>query len=115
MNFLKVIGQHTRDSGLCEAWVEAVILGSNSAEQAMAGKAYNKGMCSHKLTFQALWRLILPTFTEFIQQQDEEFNAKITSFSHDDKVEEFIAILKTDKKYLLYYIVMNAYAYVYIR
>jgi hypothetical protein len=62
MNFLKVIGQHTKDCGLAEAWAEAGILGSSTIEHVMAGKAYNKGMRSHKLSFQALWRLLLPDF-----------------------------------------------------
>jgi hypothetical protein len=53
-NFLKMIGQHTKDCGLAEAWAEAGILGSSPIEHVMVGKAYNKGMRSHKFSFQAL-------------------------------------------------------------
>ena len=70
MNFLNVIGQHMKDSGLCEAWVEAGILGAGTAEYVMTGKAYSKGMRTHKLTFQALWRLLLPSLTDHVQLKD---------------------------------------------
>ena len=70
MNFLKVIGQHTKGIGLAKAWTESGILGSNSTAQAMAGKSYNKGMCAHKLTFQAMWRILLPQFLSFLETFD---------------------------------------------
>ena len=42
-SFLKVLGQHTADSGLtvrADVWIESGILGPNSAQQAREGKLY---------------------------------------------------------------------------
>lgn len=50
MNFLKVIGQHTEDSGIHEIWVESGILGPNAAEKVKDGKAYARAMRAHKIT-----------------------------------------------------------------
>ena len=47
MNFLKVLGQHTDDSGIVELWVESGILGSISDEKAKHGKSYAKAVRAH--------------------------------------------------------------------
>ena len=70
MNFLKVIGQHTEDSGILEMWVESGLLGPNSAAKAKDGKSYAKAMRAHKLTFQALWQILMPQFKNELQKQD---------------------------------------------
>ena len=80
MNFLKVIRQHTRECELSEARVESGILGPNSTEHALAGKAYNKTMRSHKFsTFQALWRILFPALKSFLQDHDVRFMGTITA------------------------------------
>ena len=61
MNFLKAIGDHMDESGLAEVWVESGLLGQDTVELVRAGKAYNKGMRAHRLTLQALWRIMAPT------------------------------------------------------
>ena len=71
MNFLKALGQHTKDSGLFEVWTESGILGPNTADKAMAGKSYAKGMCAHKLTLQALWQLLLPQLLHYLEERDQ--------------------------------------------
>ncbi|KAG1713911.1 Lactosylceramide 1,3-N-acetyl-beta-D-glucosaminyltransferase [Nymphon striatum] len=43
MNFLKVLGQHTADSGLDDVWKESALLGPISTEKIMMGKSYAKG------------------------------------------------------------------------
>ena len=35
MNFLKILGKHTQDSGLSDAWIESGMLDPNSTEKAM--------------------------------------------------------------------------------
>ena len=51
--------------GLAEAWVESGLLGEGTVQLALAGKAYNKALRAHKLTLQALWRLLMPSFYPF--------------------------------------------------
>ena len=61
MNFLEAIGDHMDESGLAEVWVESGLLGRDTVELVRAGKEYNKGTRAHRLTLQALWRIMAPT------------------------------------------------------
>ena len=70
MNFLKAIGKHVQSSGLSEAWVESKILGPNLTDQAMAGKSYSRGMRAHKITFQAMWQILLPELLSSLEEHD---------------------------------------------
>ena len=72
MAFLNVIGQHMQCSGLAEAWVESGLLGPVAVEKAMAGKSYSKGMRGHKLTVQALWQIVYPLLTDYMDEHDTE-------------------------------------------
>lgn len=65
MNFLKVIAQHTEDSGIPEMWVESGLLGPNLAE-----KSYAKAMRAHKLTWQAQWQILMLQFQTDLHKQD---------------------------------------------
>ena len=60
MNFLKAIEEHMSGSGLKDIWVESNVLAEGSTEFDLSGKAYNKGMRIHKLSSQALWRILIP-------------------------------------------------------
>ena len=70
MNFLKAIGKHVQSSGLSEAGVESGILGPNLTDQAMAGKSYSRGMQAHKITFQAMWQILLPELLSSLEEHD---------------------------------------------
>ncbi len=95
MNFLKVIGQHVKDCGIAEAWLDAGISGSSTIEHVMTGKAYNKGMRSHKLTFQALWRLLLPELLSFLQMKDANLRDEIEKLTKDDNIDKLTTMLNT--------------------
>jgi len=84
MNFLSIIGEHLKGSGLLEAWVEAGKLGACSAEKAMAGKAYNKAIRAHKLAYQALWQIVLAQVNKYVQQHAPEVHYQITEKQSDD-------------------------------
>jgi len=77
MNFLKVIGQHMQASGLSEVWVESGILGPVSTEKALEGKSYTKGMRAHKLTFQAMWQILLPQLLDHLKESDRDLGNEI--------------------------------------
>lgn len=95
MNFLKVIGQHIQSSGLQDAWVESNMIGPRAAEQVMAGKSYNRGIRAHKLTFQAMWRILLPQLQSFIGQNNQQLNRKMEAVVADDNVQNLITLLET--------------------
>jgi uncharacterized protein YdcH (DUF465 family) len=87
MNFMKVIGQHFEGSGLLELWVESDLLGSKTAERVLAGKDYEKGMRAHKITFQALWELLMPQLMQYLEQNKPQLKQKIEEAdSADDNI-----------------------------
>lgn len=59
MNFQNLTGKRTQAPELASAWIENGVLGPNSTEQAMNGKAYVRATQAHKLTFQAT---VVPAF-----------------------------------------------------
>ena len=87
MNFLKAIGDHMDGSGLAEVWVESGLLGQGTVERILARKAYNKGMRAHKLTLQALWHTVAPTFLLFVAEVDRECHDQLSNMAADDNRE----------------------------
>lgn len=74
MSFLEVIGKHVQSSGLQEAWrLERV----QYAKQVLSGKSHAKGMRTHKLTLQALQRLLAPQLLKFISEEYEILGKQI--------------------------------------
>ncbi|KAL2081649.1 hypothetical protein ACEWY4_023502 [Coilia grayii] len=62
MNFSKVIGQHLADSGLRDIFEESGVF--------MKGKGWNRVSRAHKLAFEALWRILWPTFLQWVDDND---------------------------------------------
>jgi len=95
MNFLKVIGRHMDSSGLLDIWLESGVLGANATEQVMSGISYAPAVRIHKLTYQALWQMLLP---EFMEDLDGRLLGKITSLEsliqHD--VDDLISMLAAE-------------------
>ena len=83
MNFMKCIGDHMNGSGVHEIWVESDLLGPIAAEQVLSGKHYNRGMPAHKMTSQALWRLLLPPLLGFLKDSDREIYDEIIAIKTD--------------------------------
>lgn len=79
MNFLKAIGQHMESSGLKDVWIESGIYGENTASHIMNGHAYNKAVRAHKLTLEALWRILCPMFQEWASLNGKEPDNEITA------------------------------------
>ena len=80
---------------------EAGILGSSIIEHVMTGKAYNKGMRSHKLSFQALWRLLLPELLTFLRTIDTNLADEIEKLYEADDIDKLTTTLKT-ARYMLH-------------
>ena len=100
MNFLKAIGDHMNGSGLNEVWVESGLLGQGTASLVLSGKAYNKGMRAHKLTVQALWRILVPTFLSYVAETDKDFHTEllaILSNETPEKTPEIVTFLMQER------------------
>ena len=92
MNFMKCIGDHMNGSGLHEIWVESDLLGPIAA-----GKHFNMEMWAHKITSQALWRLLLPPLLEFLKDSDREIYDEIIAIKTDHvSIELAVEMLQTD-------------------
>ena len=69
LNFLAVIGKRFQDSGLEDLLVESGIYGGNTASVLLKGKSYNRGVRAHKLTMEAMLRLLWLSFTKWVLQK----------------------------------------------
>ena len=61
-NFMCAIGNHFANSGLPGVWAESTVFGENTAQNNMQGKSYNRSIRAHKLAFEALWKMLWPSF-----------------------------------------------------
>lgn len=95
MNYLKAIGQHMTDTGLSEIWKESNLLADGSILKVFDGKAYAKAMRAHKLTFQAMWRILMPRLLCFVEQKSNELHKILTD--DNNNVDNLVAALKDDK------------------
>lgn len=85
-------------SGLSEIWIEGGLLGPNSAERAMAGKDYNRAIRGHKLTSQALWRIVMPQFLVFVQTKDTGLYEELICQREDTgNIMDLITVLRDDR------------------
>ena len=96
MNFLKVLGQHMSDCGLQQIWEESELMGPNSAEKVMNGKSYAKGMRAHKLTWQALWRLLLPKVQSYLEANDPDMGHRLSEAAEKQDVETLATVLGSE-------------------
>ena len=63
---------------------EIGLLGPGAVELVLAGKAFNKAMRAHKLTLQALWRLLMPSLLSFVAETDADCHACLSRMAADD-------------------------------
>ena len=84
-----------KGSALSDVWIESNILGPNSTGRAMIGKDYNKAMRVHKLTSQAMWRILFPQFLSFMETHDQEFATALKSHSTgtSEEIDDLITLL----------------------
>ena len=100
MNFLGVIGHHMEESGLCELWVECDVLGASAAQNVMSGKGYACPMRTHKLTFQALWQILLPQMKAHMDTTDIALIAELNSLemsSDAESISQMVEILTSER------------------
>ena len=70
MNYQNTIGNHMQDSGIKEIWVKAGVIGPIKADKVLQGKSYKAAMRFHKLTYQALWRILVPQLLSFCKDHN---------------------------------------------
>ena len=88
LNFLGVIGRHVESSGLLQVWIDSDLFGSRTGEKVLkTSRPCNKAVRAHKLTWQALWDILLPVMLRFIQNRNEELHAALQVTAVDGDVD----------------------------
>ena len=96
LNFLGVIGRHVEGSGLLQVWCDSNLFGPKTAEKVLrTGRPYNKAVRAHKLTWQALWSILLPMMFDFMQKRKEGLHAALEAAVNDGHHDELVALLDT--------------------
>ena len=67
-NFLGIIGKRFLDAGLRYLAVESDVIAEGSVERVLNGQQYNRGVCLHKLLYEALKRLAWKGFLDWFQR-----------------------------------------------
>ena len=67
MNYLQVLGRHFAHSGLTDIWIEAGVFSECVAQKIMQGKSWNRAVRAHKLTMEAMWRVLFKSFKIWLE------------------------------------------------
>ena len=92
-----------KGSGLVDSWVSTHgspafgLLGPNAAEHVMNGKAYKRAMRAHKITLQALWRMLMPLLLRSCERSNVDLAWQISHLLSSAQVNELITILKSPR------------------
>ena len=71
MTFSKVIGKYLQSSGMAEMWAESEVFGETTAGNILKGKLWNRVIRAHKLSYEALWRVLWPILTKRAKDKDD--------------------------------------------
>ena len=73
------IGNMFGDAGLRDLAVELGVIAEGSINRVLEGKQYNRTVCFHKLTYEAVMRLIWNGFQEWLEFDHPENVPKLNS------------------------------------
>lgn len=77
MTFSKVIGKYVESSGLSDIWVESEVFGETTAMNVVKGKVWNRVVRAHKLSYEALWRVLWPLFLAWAQENGKDLDGSL--------------------------------------
>ena len=69
MTFTKVIGKYLESSGMSDIWAESEVFGENTAGNILKGKLWNRVLRAHKLSYEALWRVLWPLLIKWAEEK----------------------------------------------
>jgi hypothetical protein len=72
LNFLRATGQHMNGSGLEDVLIESGVYGDTTVTNILNGKSWNRGARCHKLTLEALWRIIFTKFLVWCENRKDD-------------------------------------------
>ena len=81
MRFTKVIGQYLESSGMSDIWAESEVFGETTAGNILKGKLWNRVLRAHKLSYEALWRVLWPLLIKWTQEKGEDVDKTLEDLS----------------------------------
>jgi hypothetical protein len=82
MTFSKAIGKYLASSGICDMWVESEIFGETTADNIMKGKLWNRVIRAHKLSYEALWRILWPLLLQWAHDNGEHVDGLLDELAN---------------------------------
>ena len=70
LNYLALLGKKYAQSGLENLLIESGVYAAGTTSVLMLGKSYNRGIRAHKLSMEALFRLLWQAFLEWLSKQE---------------------------------------------
>ena len=67
MSFMSILAKRFGDAGLRDTLVQAGVLADGSADSAISGRMYNRGIRSYKLAYEAFFALLLENMESFYE------------------------------------------------
>lgn len=74
LNYLSLLGKKYANTGLEDLLIESGVYAAGTTSMIMLGKAYNRGFRAHKLSMEALFRLLWQAFLRWLESQTSEVN-----------------------------------------
>ena len=71
MNFSKATGKYVESSGIPDMWVESEVFGEATAQNIVKGKHWNRVARAHKISYEALWRVLWPLLLTWAHDNGE--------------------------------------------
>ena len=68
LNYLSLLGKKYANSGLEDLLIESGVYAAGTTSVLMLGKSYNRGIRAHKLSMEALFRLLWQAFLQWLQK-----------------------------------------------
>jgi hypothetical protein len=96
MCFQGRISDHVEENGMKDIWVKAGVTGPLKAEEILCRMSYKAAMRLHKLTWQALWRILIPQILEFCKQFGRNLYDELTALSNGENLLPLITHCKLE-------------------
>ena len=92
-NFMKAIGQHMKNAGLDDVWVESGAFAQNSTSAMMEGKAYIRAVRGHVIALCRIkWKLFQSWAREILSLQDLKDEVKLLHDLFEDTHNETVDV-----------------------
>lgn len=95
---ISLIGKRFKDAGLKDLFVEAGVVAEGSVSAVLEGRNYKRGVCVHKLAYEAFMRVPLEGFYQWFDESHPEDSRQVQTCL-DDTLADELSKEKHDKVY----------------